>query len=127
MLVPTFLAGVCIRFSTPRAGQAHAMLMLGCLTLTTALWFGRITTYWVLVADVVPKEAAGPSTAIAHPCRQFRRSLGPVRTGWLRAYDGQLRCGHDFWRPRLHRRRADRHAREIWPTRSAPLAALVRK
>jgi MFS family permease len=84
MLVPTFLAGVFMLLAAA-AGQANLSLLLLCLTLTTALWFGRITTYWILVADAVPKEAAGASMAIANGVGNFGGFLGPFVFGWLRA------------------------------------------
>ena len=83
MLVPTFLAGVFM-LAAAWFGQASQGLMLLCLTLTAALWFGRITTYWILVADAVPKDAAGASMAIANGVGNFGGFLGPFLFGWLR-------------------------------------------
>jgi MFS family permease len=83
MLVPTFLAGVCMLLAAS-VGQDHLVALLLCLTLTVALWFGRITTYWILVADSVPKDAAGASMAIANGVGNFGGFLGPFVFGWLR-------------------------------------------
>jgi MFS family permease len=83
MLVPTFLAGVFMLMSAG-VGQGHLVVLLFCLTLTVALWFGRITTYWILVADSVPKDAAGPSMAIANGVGNFGGFLGPFLFGWIR-------------------------------------------
>jgi MFS family permease len=84
MLVPTFLAGVCMILAA-WFGQEHLVLLLLCLTLTAALWFGRITMFWILVADAVPKDAAGPSMAIANGVGNFGGFLGPFIFGWLRS------------------------------------------
>jgi MFS family permease len=83
MLVPTFLAGVFMLLSAG-VGQGHLAVLLLCLTLTVALWFGRITTYWILVADAVPKDAAGPSMAIANGVGNLGGFLGPFLFGWIR-------------------------------------------
>jgi MFS family permease len=83
MLVPTFLAGVFMLLSAG-VGQGQLAVLLLCLTLTVALWFGRITTYWILVADAVPKDAAGPSMAIANGIGNFGGFLGPFLFGWIR-------------------------------------------
>ncbi len=83
MLVPTFLAGVFMLLAAG-LGQDHFVLLLCCLTLTVALWFGRITTYWILVADSVPKDAAGASMAIANGVGNFGGFVGPFVFGWLR-------------------------------------------
>jgi MFS family permease len=82
-LVPTFLAGVFMVLAAG-FGQGHLPLLLLCLTLTASLWFGRITTYWILVADAVPKDAAGASMAIANGVGNFGGFLGPFVFGWLR-------------------------------------------
>jgi predicted MFS family arabinose efflux permease len=84
MLVPTFLAGVFMILAA-WFGQEHLGLLLLCLTLTAAFWFGRITMYWILVADAVPKDAAGPSMAIANGVGNFGGFLGPFIFGWLRS------------------------------------------
>jgi MFS-type transporter involved in bile tolerance (Atg22 family) len=83
MLVPTFLAGVFMLLAAG-IGHDHLVLLLFCLTMTVALWFGRITTYWILVADSVPKDAAGASMAIANGVGNFGGFLGPFVFGWLR-------------------------------------------
>ena len=83
MLVPTFLAGVFMLLASG-IGHDHLVPLLVCLTLTVALWFGRITTYWILVADSVPKDAAGASMAIANGVGNFGGFLGPFVFGWLR-------------------------------------------
>ena len=83
MLVPTFLAGVFM-MAAAGFGHDHLVPLLACLTLTIALWFGRITTYWILVADSVPKDAAGASMAIANGVDIFGGFLGPFVFGWLR-------------------------------------------
>lgn len=87
MIAPTVLAGVfmCV---AGLLGQGHIVLMLGCLTLTTGLWFGRITIYWILVADAVPKSAAGPGMAIANGFGNFGGFLGPLMFGWVRSTSG---------------------------------------
>jgi len=82
-LVPTFFAGVSMLFAAG-VGQGHMAVLLLCFTLTIALWFGRIATYWVMVADAVPKDAAGPSMAIANGVGNFGGFLGPFVFGWLR-------------------------------------------
>ena len=83
MLVPTFLAGVFMLLAAG-VGQDHLVLLLLCLTLTVALWFGRLTTYGILVADFVPKNAAGASMAIANGVGNFGGFVGPFVFGWLR-------------------------------------------
>jgi MFS family permease len=83
MLVPTMLAGVCMLLAAA-AGQENLGMLLLFLTLTVSLWFGRITTYWTLVADSVPKDAAGPSMAIANGVGNFGGFLGPFLFGWMR-------------------------------------------
>ena len=83
MLVPTFLAGVFMLLASG-IGHDHLVPLLVCLTLTVALWFGRITTYWILVANSVPKDAAGASMAIANGVGNFGGFLGPFVFGWLR-------------------------------------------
>jgi MFS family permease len=83
MLVPTFLAGVFMLLAAS-VGQDHLVLLLVCLSLTVALWYGRITMYWILVADSVPKDAAGASMAIANGVGNFGGFLGPFVFGWLR-------------------------------------------
>jgi ACS family tartrate transporter-like MFS transporter len=83
MLVPTFFAGVSMLLAA-QVGQGHQAVLLVCFTLTIALWFGRIATFWVMVGDAVPKDAAGPSMAIANGVGNFGGFLGPFVFGWLR-------------------------------------------
>ncbi|HET6235431.1 MAG TPA: MFS transporter [Acetobacteraceae bacterium] len=95
ILVPTFLAGVFMLLAAG-VGQDHLVLLLLCLTLTVALWFGRITTYWILVADCVPKDAAGASMAIANGVGNFGGFLGPFVFGWLRTVTDGFDTGMIF-------------------------------
>ncbi len=83
MILPTLLAGVSMLLAAA-VGQGHLGLLLLCLTMTVALWFGRITTYWVLVGDAVPKDSAGASMAIANGLGNFGGFLGPFLFGWIR-------------------------------------------
>jgi len=83
MLVPTLFAGVSMLVAA-QVGEGHLAVLLLCFTLTIALWFGRIATFWVMVGDAVPKDAAGPSMAIANGVGNFGGFLGPFVFGWLR-------------------------------------------
>jgi MFS family permease len=87
MIVPTVLAGAFM-CGAGLFGHEHVVAMLACLTMTTGLWFGRITVYWILVADAVPKSAAGPSMAVANGIGNFGGFLGPLMFGWVRSASG---------------------------------------
>jgi MFS family permease len=87
MIVPTVLAGAFM-CGAGLFGQAHLIALLVCLTLTTGLWFGRITVYWILVADAVPRGAAGPSMAVANGIGNFGGFIGPLMFGWIRSSSG---------------------------------------
>jgi MFS family permease len=69
-------------------GQDRTVILLICLTMTTGLWFGRITIYWIMVADALPKGAAGPGMAIANEIGNLGGFLGPLMFGWLRSASG---------------------------------------
>jgi MFS family permease len=95
MLVPTLFAGVFMLLAA-RVGQGHLVLLLLCFTLTVALWFGRISIYWVLIGDVVPKDAAGASMAIANGVGNFGGFLGPFLFGWLRTVTDSFDAAMSF-------------------------------
>lgn len=96
LIVPTVLAGVFMMCGG-LAGHGHVLLLLLCLTLTTGLWFGRITVYWIMVADAVPRGVAGPSMALANGVGNLGGFLGPLMYGWLRSvfgsFEGAMICG----------------------------------
>jgi len=100
MLVPTFLAGVFMLVAAG-IGQGHVVALLFCFTLTVAFWFARITMYWILVADAVPKDCAGASMAIANGVGNFGGFLGPFVFGWLRTvtdgFDAAMIFGGVAW------------------------------
>jgi MFS family permease len=87
LIVPTVLAGLFM-CSAALFGEDRLAVLLVCLTMTTGLWFGRITVYWIMVADAVPKGAAGPSMAVANGIGNFGGFLGPLMFGWLRSTSG---------------------------------------
>ncbi len=87
LLVPTVLAGVFM-CAAGLFGENHILILLTCLTLTTGLWFGRITVYWIMVADAVPRGVAGPSMAVANGIGNLGGFLGPLMFGWLRTRSG---------------------------------------
>jgi MFS family permease len=87
LVVPTVLAGLFM-CGAALFGENRLPVLLFCLTMTTGLWFGRITVYWIMVADAVPKAAAGPSMAVANGIGNFGGFLGPLMFGWLRSTSG---------------------------------------
>jgi cyanate permease len=89
MIVPTVFAGVFMA-GAGLFGEGHIVVLLTCLTLTTGLWFGRITIYWILVADAVPRGAAGPSMAVANGIGNFGGFVGPLMFGWIRTASGSF-------------------------------------
>jgi cyanate permease len=87
LIVPTVLAGVCMAVAG-FFGQVHVTLLLICISLSFGLWFGRITVYWIMVADAVPKGSAGPAMAIANGVGNLGSFLGPWMFGLLRGQSG---------------------------------------
>ncbi|WP_158746297.1 MFS transporter [Acidisphaera sp. L21] len=87
LIVPTVLAGLFM-CGAALFGEGHLLVLLFCLTMTTGLWFGRITIYWIMVADAVPRSVAGPSMAVANGIGNFGGFLGPLMFGWLRTTSG---------------------------------------
>ena len=87
LIVPTVLAGVFM-IAGGLIGETHVALLLVCASLTFGLWFGRITVYWIMVADAVPKGCAGPSMAVANGFGNLGGFLGPWIFGLLRGYSG---------------------------------------
>ena len=69
-------------------GQAQVTLLLICISLSFGLWFGRITVYWIMVADAVPKGSAGAAMAIANGVGNLGGFLGPWMFGLLRGQSG---------------------------------------
>jgi ACS family tartrate transporter-like MFS transporter len=87
LVVATVLAGAFM-CGAGLCGQGETVTLLVCLTITTGLWFGRITIYWIIVADALPKGAAGPGMAVANGIGNFGGFLGPLMFGWLRSSSG---------------------------------------
>jgi MFS family permease len=87
LIVPTVLAGLCMVVAG-EFGDGRLALLLTCLTLTTGLWFGRITVYWIMVADAVPQGSAGAAMAIANGLGNLGGFFGPLMFGWLRSRYG---------------------------------------
>lgn len=87
LIIPTVLAGVFM-VAIGFIGESHVMLLLICASLTFGLWFGRITIYWIMVADAVPKGCAGPSMALANGVGNLGGFVGPWMFGLLRGYSG---------------------------------------
>jgi MFS family permease len=87
LIIPTVLAGVCMAVAGI-IGEAHVTLLLICISLSFGLWFGRITVYWIMVADAVPKGSAGPAMAIANGVGNLGGFLGPWMFGVLRGQSG---------------------------------------
>ncbi len=87
LVVATVLAGVFMCGAGVFGGNQNLILLV-CLTMTTGLWFGRITIYWTMVADALPKGAAGPGMAIANGIGNLGGFLGPLMFGWLRSSSG---------------------------------------
>jgi MFS family permease len=96
LIVPTVLAGLCMIIAG-QFGDGRVVLLLVCLTLTTGLWFGRITVYWIMVADAVPQGSAGAAMAIANGVGNLGGFLGPLMFGWLRnlygGFEGAMLAG----------------------------------
>jgi MFS family permease len=96
LIVPTVLAGLCMMIAG-QFGDGRLLLLLVCLTLTTGLWFGRITVYWIMVADAVPQGSAGAAMAIANGFGNLGGFLGPLMFGWLRdrygGFEGAMLAG----------------------------------
>jgi MFS family permease len=96
LIVPTVLAGLCMMVAG-LFGDGRLFLLLACLTLTTGLWFGRITVYWIMVADAVPQASAGAAMAIANGFGNLGGFLGPLMFGWLRSryggFEGAMLAG----------------------------------
>jgi MFS family permease len=87
LIIPTILAGVCMTVAG-FFGQVHITLLLICISLSFGLWFGRITVYWIMVADAVPKGSAGPAMAIANGFGNLGAFVGPWMFGLLRGQSG---------------------------------------
>jgi ACS family tartrate transporter-like MFS transporter len=87
LVVATVLAGVFMCGAGVFGGNQNLVLLV-CLTMTTGLWFGRITIYWTMVADVLPKGAAGAGMAVANGIGNLGGFLGPLMFGWLRSTSG---------------------------------------
>jgi MFS family permease len=83
-LVPTIFAGVFMILST-HFGRGNLVGVLVCLTFAAGLWYARLPTYWILVADALPKEAAGVGMAVANGFGNIGGFLGPFVFGWLRS------------------------------------------
>ncbi len=87
LIVPTVLAGMCMA-CVGIFGNHHIVLLIVCLSLTVGLWFGRISIFFILVADAVPRGAAGASMAVANGVGNFGGFVGPWLFGWLRSTSG---------------------------------------
>jgi len=87
LILPTVLAGVAMA-CVGVFGTHHVLLLITCLSVSVGLWFGRITVYWICVADAVPRGAAGPAMAVANGVGNFGGFLGPLIFGWLRETSG---------------------------------------
>lgn len=87
LIVPTILAGACMGVAG-FFGESHVMFLLICISLSFGLWFGRITVYWIMVADAVPKGSAGPAMAIANGIGNLGGFIGPWMFGLLRGESG---------------------------------------
>lgn len=83
-LVPTVLAGVFMILST-YFGRDNLTGTLVCLTLAAGMWYARLPTYWILVADALPTEAAGVGMAVANGFGNIGGFFGPFVFGWLRS------------------------------------------
>jgi MFS family permease len=82
-LVPTFLAGFAMLAST-LFERGHLAGVLTCLTFAAGLWYARLPTYWILVADALPPEQAGVGMAVANGFGNLGGFFGPFVFGWLR-------------------------------------------
>ena len=87
LIIPTVLAGAFMALAG-FFGQVHVTLLLICISLSFGLWFGRITVYWIMVADAVPKGSAGAAMAIANGVGNLGGFLGPWMFGLLRGQSG---------------------------------------
>jgi MFS family permease len=87
LIIPTVLAGAFMA-AAGFFGQVHVTLLLICISLSFGLWFGRITVYWIMVADAVPKGSAGAAMAIANGVGNLGGFLGPWMFGLLRDQSG---------------------------------------
>ena len=87
LIIPTVLAGACMALAG-FFGQEHVTLLLIFISLSFGLWFGRITVYWIMVADAVPKGSAGAAMAIANGVGNLGGFLGPWMFGLLRGQSG---------------------------------------
>jgi MFS family permease len=87
LIIPTVLAGACMLLAG-LFGQDRVTLLLICISLSFGLWFGRITVYWIMVADAVPKGSAGAAMAIANGVGNLGGFLGPWMFGLLRGQSG---------------------------------------
>jgi MFS family permease len=87
LIAPTLLAGISMTCAG-LFGAGHIVLLITCLSLTVGFWFGRITVYWICVADAVPRSAAGASMAVANGVGNFGGFIGPLVFGWMRATSG---------------------------------------
>jgi MFS family permease len=87
LIIPTVLAGAFMAVAG-FFGQVHVTLLLICISLSFGLWFGRITVYWIMVADAVPKGSAGAAMAIANGVGNLGSFLGPWMFGLLRSQSG---------------------------------------
>ena len=87
LVLATVGAGICMA-AAGFLGSNDIVWMLVLVSLTTGLWFGRITIYWIMVADAVPAGSAGPSMALANGIGNLGGFLGPLMFGWLRTEYG---------------------------------------
>lgn len=87
LIIPTILAGGFMA-AAGLFGQTHVTLLLVCISLSFGLWFGRITVYWIMVADAVPKGSAGAAMAIANGVGNLGGFIGPWMFGLLRGQSG---------------------------------------
>ena len=87
LIIPTVLAGACMALAG-FFGLEHVTLLLICISLSFGLWFGRITVYWIMVADAVPKGSAGAAMAVANGVGNLGGFLGPWMFGLLRGQSG---------------------------------------
>jgi MFS family permease len=87
LIIPTISAGAFMALAG-FIGQVNVTLLLICISLSFGLWFGRITVYWIMVADAVPKGSAGAAMAIANGVGNLGGFLGPWMFGLLRGHSG---------------------------------------
>jgi MFS family permease len=89
LIVPTILAGVSM-MCVAVFGTEHIVLLITCLSLTVGFWFGRIAVYWIYLADLVPRGAAGAAMGIANGIGNLGGFTGPLVFGWLRSSSGDF-------------------------------------